>query len=358
MITYPPLSFEQQKNEVLQRYKILDGAAQYDATHTAHTAALVFGVPIVLAALNERYRDWFRCSHGVSDTGRDRLQEFCAHANLSEGGFLVKDAREDAYFSNDPAVTGSPEVVFFAGAPLRNPEGKRFGTLCLIHNKPHPFSGADLKILESFAHLVGHDICLRSAGRYAVRDLLEVEKDKCTLYDLAMTDSLTKTLNRRAFFDFTGREVRRAGRYNLELAILMIDIDHFKQVNDVHGHAVGDQVLTELMEMISKNVREEDLIGRLGGEEFAIVLPETNPKQAEILANRLRIEAKALRFEGEKAAFNITISVGISESMDTDRDIVSALERSDKALYAAKRNGRDRVEIAPFGWQVKSNETV
>ncbi len=354
MITYPPPRFEQQKTEVLQRYQILDGSEKYDADQTAHTAALVFGTSIVLAALNERYRNWYHCAHGVDAKDINRLEAFCAHANLSEGGFIVKDARMDAYFANDPAVTGSPRVVFFAGAPLRDPDGKRFGTLCLIDNKPHPFTKTDLDILESFATLVGQDICLRSAGRYAVRDLIDAEEDKCILYDLAMTDSLTSTLNRRAFFRFTEREVSRANRYKQELATLMVDIDHFKQVNDVHGHAVGDEVLTALIESISGSTRKEDLIGRLGGEEFAIVLPETGLEQAEIVANRMREAVKALTFKSSEGDFSITISIGISEPMDSDTDILPALERADKALYQAKRNGRDRVELAPFEWQLKA----
>lgn len=354
VITYPLPKFEQQKTEVLQRYRILNGSESYDADQTAHTAALVFGTPIVLATLNARYRDWFRSSHGVDPDDLDRLLPFCAHANLADEVFIVADARADEHFASDPAVTSSPHIVFFAGAPLRDPDGKRLGTLCLIDNKPHPFTAADLNILESFAGLVSQDICLRSAGRYAVHDLIDAEEDKCTLYDLAMTDPLTKTLNRRSFFRFTEREVRLAKRYRSELAILMLDIDHFKTVNDVHGHAVGDDVLVALIKTVSGSIREEDLVGRLGGEEFAIVLLETGQEQAETIANRIREDVKALKFDSEEGRFNITISVGISETMDTDTDIVPALERSDKALYEAKRSGRDRVVTAPFGWQVKA----
>ena len=338
---------------MLQRYKILEGSEQFNAAHVARTAALVFGIPFILVALNERYRDWYHCAHGVDANDHDRLQAFCAHANLSEGAFFVEDVRRDTYFANNPAVTDSPRVGFFAGAPLHNPEGKRFGTMCLIDSKPRKFTQVDLDILVSFALLVGQDICLRSAGRYAIRDLIESEEDKCTLFDLAMTDPLTQTLNRRAFFRFSEREVSRASRYGTQLAVLMLDIDHFKQVNDVHGHAVGDVVLKAMVKTISDSIRDEDLIGRLGGEEFAIVLPQTSPERAEIVANRLRQEIKALTFEGEGGTFNVTISIGISEPTDSDMDIVASLERSDKALYTAKRNGRDRVVIAPYGWLIK-----
>lgn len=354
MITYPPPKFEQQKAEVSQRYKILSGAEQNDASQAAQIASAAFGVPIVFTALNERYRDRFSCNHGVREKDLERLKGFCSHSNLSNDPFIVENTKDDPYFRDNPAVTNSPNIAFFAGAPLRSPEGIRFGTLCLIDTQPRTFTQTDLDLLVSIATLVANDICIRSAGRYAILDLIEAEKDKCTLYDLAMTDPLTGILNRRAFFRFTEREVHRASRYKLELATLMLDIDHFKKVNDVYGHASGDLVLTTLINTISSNLRKEDLIGRLGGEEFAIVLPETGPERALIVANKLRKVIKKLNFECDKATFNITVSIGISEPIDSDRDIAPALERSDKALYQAKRGGRDRVEVAPsFGWVLK-----
>ncbi|MEM9422757.1 MAG: diguanylate cyclase, partial [Pseudomonadota bacterium] len=229
MISYPLPRFEQQKSEVMQRYRILNGSSGFDASHTAKTAALVFGVPIVLAAVNERYRPWFRSSHGVSDEVFDQLQDFCSLANLSDIPFVVTDAREEDYFKKNIAVLGKPNVAFFAGAPLRDPDGQRLGTLCLIDQRPRTMDPQKLAVLESFAGLLSSDLCVRSAARYAVRDLIDVEEDKCTLYDLAMTDPLTRSLNRRAFFHFAEREVRRANRHGLHLSTMMIDIDHFKQ---------------------------------------------------------------------------------------------------------------------------------
>lgn len=346
LITYPLPRFDQQKSEVMQRYQILNGSDAFDTNHTARTAALVFGAPIVVAALNERYRDWFRSAHGVDDKDYDRLQDFCALANLSEDAFVVQDARAEDYFARDPAVLGSPNVAFFAGAPLRDPDGKRFGTLCVIDNTPRAMTESQLSVLRSFAGQLSGEICLRSAGRYALRDLIEVEEDKCALYDLAMTDPLTRALNRRAFFNFTEREVRRAHRHKLPLSTLMIDIDHFKKVNDVHGHAAGDEVLKTMVAEVTGAIRDEDLVGRLGGEEFAIVLPETPAQSAKILADRLRNVVKSQKFYGDGGAFSISISVGITELVSNDLEIDGALERADKALYEAKRNGRDRVEIA------------
>ena len=332
----------------MQRYGILRGNENFGADQAARTLSLVLETPMVLVALNERYRGWFRCANGVDDDRYDELQNYCAHAHLSSGVFVIEDVKNDGYFANAAGARNCEDIVFFAGAPLRDPQGKRLGTLCLMDTKRRPFGASDLEVLESFASLVSQDICLRSAGRYAVRDLIDAEQDRCALYDMAMSDPLTKALNRRAFFRFSEREVGRAVRYRSNLATLVIDIDHFKQVNDIHGHAIGDQVLGQLVTVLSDGTRDEDIIGRLGGEEFAMVLPETSVERAMDVADRLRQDVKALTFESEAGEFSITISVGISEPLYNEKDISAALERSDRALYDAKRNGRDRIEVSPI----------
>lgn len=345
---YPPPRFEHQKNEVLQRYRILNGTEVHFADQIARTAAQVFSVPMVVTTLNERYRNWYRSAYGVHGPFLERLLNFCSQANLSDLAFAVSDVRKDAHFANDPAVEEPPHVVFFAGAPLHDPDGKRFGSLCLIDTKPHEFSNDQLRLLESFAGIVSQDICVRSAARYAVRDLIEAEHDKCGLFDMAMTDPLTKALNRRAFFRFAEREVLRASRHGKPVSALLFDIDHFKHVNDAYGHSVGDEVLTRLVECVTRSVRDEDLVGRIGGEEFAILLPETDPQRASVLANRIRESVSELKFAGRERVFNITISIGISEPGFADLDILPALERADAALYLAKQRGRNRVEVTPL----------
>jgi diguanylate cyclase (GGDEF)-like protein len=339
--------FEQQKNEVLQRYRTLNGAEGYFAGQIAQTAAQAFGVPIVLASLNERYRSWYSSDYGVDPRDAERLDVFCMHANLAQSAFALHDIRQEPHFALDPVVTVSPKIAFFAGAPLRDPDGKRFGSLCLLSDVPQVFGDDKLQMLQSFAAIMSQDICVRSAARYAVRDLIEAEHDKCDLFDLAMTDPLTKALNRRAFYRFAEREVLRSSRHCKPMSAVMFDIDHFKKVNDVHGHAVGDEVLTQLVSCVARNIRDEDLLGRLGGEEFALVLPETETSKAAILANRLRESVSELRFSGKDGKFSVSISAGISEPTLRELDIIATLERADQALYVAKQNGRNRVELAP-----------
>ncbi|MFN7056682.1 diguanylate cyclase [Hyphomonas sp.] len=345
MFSFPPPRFEQQKSEVLQRYRIFRGACLHDAGHIARAAALALEVPVALAALNERYRAWYRSAHGVTERRFAALQEFCGLANLADTSFAVSDVRREPYFAGHEAVTGPEGVVFFAGAPLADPDGKRFGSLCLIGPEPRATGPEEIALLESFAQILSQDICLRSAGRYAVADLIEAEQEKCALYDLAATDPLTRALNRRAFFRFSERELMRSARHGRTASVIVFDIDHFKRVNDVHGHDLGDRVLKRLTELVAASIRDEDLLGRLGGEEFAILLPETPPERAMALAARLLEAVRELHFDSAEGSFGVSISAGISMGEPGEQDVSAALNRADKALYRAKRGGRDRAEM-------------
>lgn len=345
MISYPMPRFEQQKDEVLQRFKILSDTGVADTTQTAKMASLAFDMPIVVVSLNQRYREWFRARVGLTPDTECAVEDLCSLAQLSQSVFTVDDVASEDYFSNEPAVTGDAGIRFFAGAPLRNPHGQRFGTLCLMDTKPRNLSERETALLDSMALMVSNDICLRSAGRYAVRDLIEAEQDKCELFDLAMTDELTSALNRRSFFYMADREMRRRARNPAPMSVIMLDIDHFKQVNDVHGHNVGDEVIERLSALVSETVRDEDIFGRLGGEEFGLVLPDTDIMGAKRTAERIRKAVAALRFETKGLQFHITVSLGIAEPGFNEGGISAALDRADQALYRAKRNGRNRVEL-------------
>jgi diguanylate cyclase (GGDEF)-like protein len=160
---------------------------------------------------------------------------------------------------------------------------------------------------------------------------------------LATTDPLTGVLNRRSFLERGAIELERTRRYDRPMTVLMIDADHFKHVNDRFGHDGGDAVLIALTQSLSAGLRISDLLGRLGGEEFAILLPETGPDDAEMLADRLRTRVSELRVATKNGTATLTISVGSAAIDANTTDFSSLLERADKALYEAKKAGRNRV---------------
>lgn len=159
---------------------------------------------------------------------------------------------------------------------------------------------------------------------------------------LATTDSLTGINNRRNFFALAADELARAKRYERPLTVLMFDIDHFKEVNDTHGHAVGDAVLKGVAQTCITTLRETDILGRLGGEEFAILLPEASDGQEQ--AERLRTAISKLRTPLDDGTdVSITISIGVSVAQPSDVTIDDVLGRADRAMYEAKGLGRNRV---------------
>ncbi len=162
---------------------------------------------------------------------------------------------------------------------------------------------------------------------------------------LAITDPLTQIFNRRRFFELTELEFERSHRYNRPLSVIMLDIDHFKKVNDRFGHLVGDQVLQRLAEICSENLRQIDILARYGGEEFVILLPETNAAAAYASAERLRHEVAKEPFSTMRGLISITISLGVVEMDSTCKNTEELLDRSDQALYHSKGTGRNRTTI-------------
>ncbi len=159
------------------------------------------------------------------------------------------------------------------------------------------------------------------------------------LNQLASKDSLTNIYNRRMMDKFISLEVEKAKRYKHSLSLIMVDIDNFKEVNDKFGHQVGDEVIVKLVEILSRNIRKSDILGRWGGEEFIILLPETNIKEAYLVAENLRKKVENHTFEkvGTK-----TMSLGISE-LKFDENILEFIKSADDAMYKAKRSGKNKV---------------
>jgi two-component system cell cycle response regulator len=177
-------------------------------------------------------------------------------------------------------------------------------------------------------------------------DFATVVSDRERLEQLASTDPLTGCLNRRALGEALDRELDRARRYSLVLTILMVDLDHFKQINDTRGHLVGDMVLRQLGDLLRREVRSVDTVARYGGEEFVIVLPETGTHGALVFAERMRQRIGQQLFGDEDQTLHVTVSIGVASFPDqrvTTPDTFLAI--ADAALYRAKADGRNLVRL-------------
>lgn len=163
------------------------------------------------------------------------------------------------------------------------------------------------------------------------------------IYRMTIVDGLTQVHNKRYLFEVLEREVVRARRHERALSVLMFDIDHFKQVNDMHGHLAGDHVLKELVRVVKERIRRDEVLARYGGEEFALVLPETRLDGAVALGESIRQKIADARISFQGRAVPISISVGVATLEERDKNASDLIQRADEQLYEAKRGGRNRV---------------
>lgn len=186
---------------------------------------------------------------------------------------------------------------------------------------------------------------LRLANERLQREIAENKALQCKLEQQVNTDFLTGCASRRHFLEHAEQELQRIRRYGGEMSILMLDLDHFKQINDSHGHQAGDITLQTFVNICQELMREVDVMGRVGGEEFAILLPETGIRRAVEVAERLcqAIAAARIRVENAPSPIRFTTSIGVASSTAADTCFESIVKRADRALYQAKNSGRNRV---------------
>jgi diguanylate cyclase (GGDEF)-like protein/PAS domain S-box-containing protein len=283
---------------------------------------LPFGMMVVDKAIRCRY--WNRQSEALFD-----LPPGFVHQGIAMEEVLRQIARNGIYGPGDVEdhVTRRLKIIggFQAHAfELTRPDGRSLrimGAPVLIEGEPE-----GLVLLQE--------------------DITEHKNYQATLERLATTDHLTGLLNRRAFLDATEREIRRAHRYGQPLALIMLDVDHFKRINDGHGHPAGDEVLRRIAATCRGMLRDGDLMGRLGGEEFAITLVQPPLQVATAVAERLRkaVSELDIEFGGERLA--VTISLGIAEVGEGIVSLDHLISKADACLYTAKREGRNRACVA------------
>lgn len=215
--------------------------------------------------------------------------------------------------------------------------------LMLLSGAQHPLQalavfGASYLILVAMS---GH---FQRLQRKHFQLILDLQDANGRLEHLASTDPLTGILNRRSFMDALEREHRRCIRHKEELALVLFDLDHFKEINDTYGHPAGDAVLRALSAAVLAQIRKEDYFARLGGEEFALLLPETDPPHANQFSERIRQTIENLRVAYEKTQITLTASFGVTYLHPSDDNEDSILIRADRALYQAKK-GRNQVTV-------------
>ncbi|MDE3224558.1 MAG: sensor domain-containing diguanylate cyclase, partial [Nitrospirota bacterium] len=249
-----------------------------------------------------------------------------AQATLLAGGSGSVGQTSEGPAAAESSVGGSVLEV-----PLRVAQ-EPVGILRLQRGSGEPFEPYQVELVKAVTTSLA--LALRNAEAHQL------------VQSQALTDGLTNLLNRRAFSNILAREFREAERYHTPLCLIMMDVDHFKSVNDRFGHPVGDRLLREVAGLIGQAIRTVDIATRYGGEEFAIILPRTDAAQAQVLANRIRELLAQQVFLVEGAHLSLTVSMGIAQTPDPQIAAVDDLVAvADDALYRAKTYGRNRVEM-------------
>ena len=308
---------EQARLETLRSFSILDTPPEERFDRLTRMAKRLLGVPIALVSLIDENRQWFKSCVGLSASETSRDISFCGHAILGNELFIVPDTQKDERFADNPLVVGDPNIRFYAGCPLRAPNGQKLGTLCIIDRQPRNLEMEDLEALEDLASMVEREIA-------AVQ--------------LATLDELTSISNRRGFMMLAEQNLRLCTRQNIPASLVFMDLNKFKLINDKYGHSEGDRVLTVFAELLKNTFRQSDLYARMGGDEFVILLPDTPKKKAEIIVKKFRQALEKHNRDADRG-YDIEFSYGIVEfSPEKHRSIDSLLMDGDSLMYKQKKS--------------------
>jgi diguanylate cyclase (GGDEF)-like protein len=246
---------------------------------------------------------------------------------------VVEDIMNHEYWKPYASLAQSAGLGSCWSEPIISTEGSVLGTFAIYHSEPTKLQQSDVERISFAANLAAIAI--------------ENSKTRAELEHRAYSDYLTGLPNRRYFIEEAESELSRFHRYGGEISLIMFDIDRFKQVNDDYGHSIGDRVLQKIADICRASLREIDIIGRIGGEEFAILLPQTGSEEAKKTAERLRVAiSQAEIVLSETVKSKVTASFGVVALRDGNFSIDELLNQVDKALYEAKESGRNRVCIA------------
>jgi diguanylate cyclase (GGDEF)-like protein len=304
------------------------------------------GVRVVAITVIQRDQQWFKSVNGWKVNQLALEQSLCAITVAGRATTVIDDTTRDARSAQHSLVQGPPHFRFYAGVPLFDSFGNLIGTFCAIDTAAKRLSADQQRCLEDLAAMAERELFtshLSDGFAEMVRKLGAARRE-------AMFDPLTRLWNRRGGVALLGVALQNLGSSALPLSICVADIDNFKRVNDLYGHPAGDQVLRKVAETIIANLRPTDVVCRLGGDEFLIVMAGTGEPQLREVALRLRTALQSNPVASRAGPISVSLSLGGvvyqgGASVTPER----ALEEADQALYQSKRAGRNRLSIHDGG---------
>jgi diguanylate cyclase (GGDEF)-like protein len=339
----PPLPInEADRLHALQQLQILDSPPEADFDAIVRLACTLSNSPMATISLVDSERQWFKSRLGLAATETSRSVAFCAWTICGSEPLEIEDALLDPRFANNPLVRGEPGIRYYLGLPLVLSDGETLGTLCVFDRVPRRLDGACLESLRVLARSVVAELELRRRVLRLEREIVWRQQTERNLVQLATRDSLTRLPNRAALIDRLQQATALARRRGDPLALLFLDLDRFKWVNDSLGHAAGDALLREAATRLRACLREADTVARLGGDEFALLLPGVaHEGEVEAIAQQV-IAAVSLpvMLEGHQVQIGCSIGAAIFPQHGEHEEVL--LRHADLAMYAAKQSGSDR----------------
>ena len=311
-----PLDLTQRKN-IYRSFQLVDASPDERFDRLSALAKSIFNVAVAAVTFVDEEISTFKSVHGTDLKMLPNNESLCAHAIASgEDSFVIKDLLANTQFKSMFLAQEPNNIRFYAGVPFQDIYGNKLGTLCILDSTPREFSYQELTDLKNLSYIVG-------------------EMLKAT--QTAMNDPLTGLLNRRGFTNLSERELELSSRTKCPMTIVVIDLNAFKPINDTYGHKVGDDLLQYFAIELTKATRKSDLICRMGGDEFVILLPNTNDKNIKFLSRLNKRLGEGVTIDGHDFYLEFSAGTVFISDFEKTLELSDLLVSADKAMYLEKK---------------------
>ncbi len=329
------MNFEEKRLEALARFNI-SPLPEPEFDLLTKVAAELCNAPYAFISIVDRDKVWTKSAFGSENLITKRDEDLCNYSIQEETGLMIDDLRVHTISKNLPIAAAGSRFRCYLGANLKTSDGFSIGGLCILDDHPREMSVTHLQILAQLAKQVMALFELKIKTE-------ELAKAYQTMEKLATFDSLTGLYGRRAFIDLLERNKAEMNDES-ELYLVFVDLDFFKRINDDHGHDAGDAVLRTIGEVLIKAVLNRGYAGRFGGEEFCLVIFDSNKKEMEVFTERLRNEIANQNVPIANSTLKVTASLGVAWTTGRNpQTCVQLIKKADIAVYKAKETGRNCV---------------
>ncbi|CAJ1795738.1 sensor domain-containing diguanylate cyclase [Aeromonas veronii] len=301
--------------DALRRLQALDSPTEERFIRITRMARNIFDVPIALISFEDNEHGWAKPCYGLNMHEPLPNISFCKKGFLTKSMLVIEDTTQDPLYAENPMVIGEPYIRFYAGHSLVITNGLHIGSLCIVDRKPRVFGDKERRLFT---------------------DLASTVESELRAVQMATIDELTGITNRRGFILLAERYLQHAYRTKRGLSLLFIDLNHFKSINDRFGHDVGDDALCQAASLINLIFRNADICARLGGDEYVVLLPETNMKNVDSINQRVIQTFNEFNKHSGKV-YTLSCSIGVVEyDATTPPDLNMLLRLADEAMYRCK----------------------